>query len=99
MLEVNVFCDEDDMYHDVKLYEHILRYLMHHEIGGATVFSALGGYGRKKHLHFPRRFGATDEGPLMILFIEQETKVRAVLPHLKEIVHEGLIVLKNVEII
>jgi PII-like signaling protein len=98
MLEVCIFCDEDDMVHDRKLYEHILRYLMHNQIAGATVFSALGGFGNKKHLHFPRKIGGADEGPIMIVFVDSEEKVRAVIPHLKETVRQGLITIKNVEI-
>jgi PII-like signaling protein len=97
MLEVTVFLDEDDRYNDEPLHQYIMKYLLHHHIMGATVFSAIGGYGVKRHLHYPRKFGAADEGPLMILFIDEEEKINGVLPHLKEVVAEGLVVLKKVE--
>jgi uncharacterized protein len=97
MLEVRVFLDEDDLHEGKRTYEHIMRYLMHHGISGATMFSAVGGFGHRHHLNFPRRIGATDEGPIMILFIDEETKVRSVIPHLKEVVREGLIVMNQVE--
>ena len=96
MLEVSIFLDEDDVHDGKKLYEHIMRHLMHHKILGASVFEALGGYGHKHHLNFPRRVGATDEGPIMILFIDEEEKVRSVLPHIKKVVKEGLVVVKTV---
>lgn len=51
----------------------------------------------KRHLHYPREIGASGEGPIMILFIDEEEKIRGLLPHLKEVVAEGLIVLKKVE--
>jgi PII-like signaling protein len=97
MLEVSVFLDEDDLHEGKRMYEHILRYLMHHDIMGATVFSALGGYGRKHHLNFPKRIGTTDEGPLMIVFIDEDSKVAAVLPHIKEVVRGGLVITKHVD--
>ena len=97
MLEVSIFLDEDDRYRDKPMYEYILRYLMHHQIAGASVFTAMGGYGAKRHLHFPRKLGFSDEGPLMILFIDEEPKVQSVRPQLKEAVREGLIVVKKVE--
>jgi PII-like signaling protein len=97
MLEVTIFLDEDDMINDQSLYQYIMKYLLHHHIRGASVFTAMGGYGAKRHLHYPRKIGAADEGPLMILAIDEEEKIRAILPHLKEVVAEGLIVLKKVE--
>ncbi len=96
MLEVTIFIDEDDRYQDKTLYEYIMRYLIHHDIMGASVFAAMGGYGHKRHLHYPRKIGAADEGPLMIMFIDEAEKVVTVLPHLKEVVKEGLIVVKEV---
>jgi PII-like signaling protein len=97
MLEVSIFLDEDDLYQGRRMDEHIVRYLMHHNIMGATVFSAAGGYGQKHHLNLPKRIAATDEGPLMIVFIDEDTKVAAVLPHIKEVVRGGLVITKHVD--
>ncbi len=97
MTEVSIFIDEDDMVEGKRLYEYIMQYLIHNHIKGATVFAAMGGYGQKRHLHFPRRIGTADEGPLMIIFIDEQEKVENVLPHLRSVVREGLIVTKRVE--
>lgn len=97
MLEVSVFLDEDDLHDGKRMYEYIMRYLMHHKITGASVFEAMGGYGHKHHLNYPQRIGTTDERPIMIVFIDEEEKVRAVLPHIKEVVKEGLIVMKKAD--
>ncbi len=98
MIQVQMFFDEDDRHDNAPLYEYLMRYLIHHEIKGATLFSAMGGFGSKHHLNFPRKLGAADEGPLMLLFIDTEEKVRKVMPHLKGILREGLIVTNTVEI-
>jgi PII-like signaling protein len=97
MLEVQVFFDEDDRYQGKPIHEHLLRYLMHERIAGASVFAAVMGYGAKHRLHEPRRLGGSDEGPLMMLVIDEAEKVRRVLPHLKEVVREGLIVVRPVD--
>jgi PII-like signaling protein len=97
MTEVTVFLDEDDQHEGKPLHEYIMRYLMHHNILGASMFTALMGYGHKHHLHRPNKLGTLDEAPIMILFIDEEEKVRTVIPHLKEVVKEGLIVQKSVE--
>jgi len=97
MLEIRLFLDEEDMHEGKRLDEYIMRYLMHHGIMGASVFPAVMGYGKKHHLHHTRTIGSADEGPLMILVVDEEEKLRAVLPHLKEVMRDGLIVAQRVD--
>lgn len=97
MLQAQIFLDEDDQYEGRPLHEYILRYLMHHKIGGATLFRGYMGFGSQHHLHAPGRIGALDDQPLMITFIDEEQKVREVLPHLKTTLRDGMIVTMQVE--
>ncbi len=99
MLEVKIFLDEDDKYQDKPLHEYIMRYLMRNQIMGAIIFPSIMGFGHKHHLHTPTKFGNVDERPIMILFIDEKSKVQAVLPHIKEVVLEGLVVTSKVDII
>ncbi len=79
------------------MHEHILRFLMHHKISGATMIKGVMGFGSHHHLHEPTRLGASDALPVVIVFVDDESKVSAVLPHLKEIVSEGMIVAHRVD--
>ncbi len=97
MLEVQIFLDEEDRHNGQPMHEHILRFLMHHKISGATMIKGAMGFGSHHHLHEPTRIGATDALPIVIVFVDEEQKAVAVLPHLKEIVAEGLIVVHRVE--
>ena len=97
MLQVQIFLDADDMHGGRPLYEHILRHLMHHGITGGTLFKGAMGFGAQHHLHAPERIGALDERPMMITFIDERPKVSALLPHLKELLTDGLIVTHEVE--
>ncbi|HUN65040.1 MAG TPA: DUF190 domain-containing protein [Bacteroidota bacterium] len=97
MLEVKLFIDADDLHESTPLYEHIMRYLMHHEIYGATLFTGSMGFGSHHHLHEPKRIAASDPVPVLIIFIDEEEKVRRVIPHLKEVMPGGLITAHRVE--
>ncbi len=97
MIEVKIFFDAEDRHNGKRLDEYILRYLMHHHVRGATTFVGSKGFGAHHHLNEPDQLGASDALPVMIMFIEEESRVHQVLPHLKEVVAQGLIVVNNVE--
>jgi uncharacterized protein len=97
MIEVKIFFDEDDRYGDQPTYNYLMYYLLHQHIQGATLFSAFMGYGQKHHLHSPTRIGASDERPLMMMFVEERDKALSVLPHIKEVVKKGLIIINEVQ--
>ncbi len=97
MLEVKIFIDTEDLYGSSTLHEAILRYLLHHGIKGATLFRGVMGFGAHHHLHEPRRFAASDATPMMIVFIDEEERIRKLIPSLKEMVAQGLIVANRVE--
>jgi uncharacterized protein len=97
MLEVKVFIDTEDLHGTMPLHEAILRYLLHHGIKGATLFRGVMGFGAHHHLNEPRRFAASDATPMMILFVDEDERVRSVIPALREMVAEGLLVAHQVE--
>lgn len=76
--------------------EYLLRLLLREGILGAAVYRAVMGFGEKHHIHMPRRFGTSDEAPLLLLFIDEEERVRRVLPLVREAIGRGLIVLATV---
>lgn len=96
MLEVKVFLDEGDTFNGKRTSEYLLRLLLREGILGASVYRAVMGFGEKHHIHMPRRFGTSDEAPLLLLFIDEEERVRRVLPLVREAIGRGLIVLTTV---
>lgn len=97
MLEVKIFLDEEDQHHSAPMHEHILRFLMHHKISGATMFKGVMGFGSHHHLQAPTKLGTSDALPIVIVFVDDDDRVAAVLPYLKEIVTEGFIIAHSVE--
>lgn len=94
-----IFCDETDMWHELRLYEAIVRLLERQGMSGATVNTGLMGYGRHRQIHRRGLFGVSDDKPVTIIAVDTEEKVRAVLPHVAPMVREGLIILQDAEVI
>ncbi len=97
MLQVQIFLDEEDLHQEQPLYEHILRYLLHHNMMGATMFRGVMGFGSHHHLHTPRKLAGSEPAPVMIVFVDEEKKVDGVMPYLKQVIAEGLIIAQRVE--
>ena len=96
-----IFIDETDTWGEsrVPLYEAIVESLMQAGISGATVHNGIMGFGANRQLHRKRLFGVTDERPVTITVIEQEAKLRAVLPRLQTMIREGLVFLVDGEVL
>ena len=91
-----IYVDETDTWGDLALYEAIVRKLVHSDISGATVHAGIMGYGSHYKVHRKRLFGVTDDRPITIAVIENEEKLRRVIPEIRPMMEEGLIVLVDV---
>lgn len=97
LLQLTVYLNEADRMGDVPLHEEVVRRLLRQEIAGATVMRGLMGYGKHGTVHRKRLFGVSDDRPVVISAVDEEARIRAVLPELKTIVQEGLVTLTEVE--
>ena len=93
------FIDQTDTWQNKPLYEAIVRALEQNGIAGATVFSGIEGYGIHRRIHRKGLLGVSDDKPLTIAVIDNETKVRDILPTIRPMIREGLIGLTDLEII
>src|SRR5882724_1801904 len=96
-----IYVDESDVWGDAHtpLYEAIVRRLRQLAIAGATVQTGIMGFGSHQKVHHRRLFGISDDKPVTITAIDNEAKLRAALPELRQMVREGLIALVDVELI
>jgi uncharacterized protein len=93
-----VFVEDTDTWEEQPLYEAIVRLLHRNHVAGATVWSGVMGYGAHGRIHRRGLFGVADEKPIMIMAIDAEEKLRAVLPELLSMVNEGAVVLQDAEV-
>lgn len=97
LLQLTVYLNEADRMGDLPLHEEVVRRLLRFEIAGATVTQGLMGYGKHGTVHRKRLFGVSDDRPVVITAVDEETRIRSILPELKAIVLEGLVTLTEVE--
>ena len=94
-----VYVDETDMWETGSLYEAIVRRLRQLGMAGATVHHGIMGFGAHMKVHHKRLFGISDDKPVVITVVDNELKIREILPEIKSMVKEGLIVLLDAEVI
>jgi PII-like signaling protein len=94
-----IFVDESEQWEDVPLYEAILRRLVRFDIAGATVQIGVMGFGSHHRIHRKRLFGVSDDRPVTIMVIDDESKLRNAIPEIRPLVKEGLLLLTDVEVI
>ena len=98
-LLARVYIGESDHHDGRPLYQAIVELLRERGLAGATVLRGIEGYGRNARLHTTRILRLSEDLPILIEFVDEEEKVRAVLPELDGMVREGLITLETVEVI
>ena len=94
-----IFIDQTDTWQNAPLHEAIVRVLEQNGIAGATVLSGIMGYGIHRRIHRRGLLGVSDDKPLTIAAIDNEDKLRNVLPTVGPMVREGLIGLTDFEVI
>jgi PII-like signaling protein len=96
-----IYVDESDIWGDAQtpLYEAIVRRLRQLEIAGATVQAGIMGFGSHQKVHRKRLFGISDDKPVVITAVDSESKLRKILPEIRGMVREGLVVMLDVEFV
>ena len=94
-----IFVDETDIWDGVPLYEAIVRRLRQLNIAGATVHVGVMGYGSHMKVHHKGLFGVSDDRPVTISVVDSTEKLRQILPEIRSMVHEGLLILLDAELI
>jgi uncharacterized protein len=98
-LLARIYIGESDTWHGRPLYEAIIHMLRERGLAGATVLRGIEGFGAKQHLHTTRILSLSQDLPILIEIVDQEDRLRAVLPELDAMVADGLITLERVEVV
>ena len=90
--KVTIYLNDDTGSGTGFLHEDVLTLLQAHGIGGASALRPCAGFGSHGRLHVSGAGSVEGEHlPIIIVFIDTEEKVQAVLPALLELVSDGLI--------
>ena len=94
-----IFVDETDRWQQLPLYEAIVRRLRQLDVSGATAQMGIMGFGSHMKVHHKRLFGISDDRPVTISVADNEVKLRQVLPEIRGMAGEGLVVLLDAELV
>lgn len=98
-LLVRIYIGESDQWHGKPLYQSIVELLRERGLAGATVLRGIEGFGANAHVHTTRILRLSQDLPVLIETVDQEDRIRAVLPELDVMVGDGLITLERVEVV
>jgi PII-like signaling protein len=98
-VRLTIFVGEDDTWHHKPLYHEIVRRAHTAGLAGASVLRGIEGYGASSRVHTTRLLSLSQDLPIAIVIVDAEDRVRAFLPHLDELISEGLVIIDPVEVI
>lgn len=90
---------EADKWQGKPLHEAIVSKCMELGVAGATVYRGIQGYGASTRIHRRSHWKFSKDAPIMLTIIDIEEKIEKLLPHLDEMVEEGLIAISRVDVI
>ena len=69
------------------------------DLGGATVFRGVMGYGANSRIHTAKIVELSSDLPIMIEIIDSEEYIAKIMPFLDEVVKEGMVTLDDIEVV
>jgi len=90
---------EDDKWKGRPLHQAIVEKCRELDIAGATVFRGIEGYGASTLIRRSHLLSFSSDAPVMVSVIDTAEKIATLLPHLDQMVTEGLIAISDVEVI
>ncbi|MGP3991713.1 DUF190 domain-containing protein [Streptomyces sp. 3N207] len=97
-LRAMIFTGENDLWNRKPVYSEIVRRARKAGLAGASVFRGMEGFGTSSLIHTSRLLSLCDDLPVAVVIVDEESRVRAFLPELSEVVGDGLVVLDEVEV-
>jgi len=96
---LRIFIGEQDKWHGLPLSEAIVNLAKKEGMAGATVIKGNLGFGCKSHMHTTKILRLSEDLPIIIEMVDSEEKIEKFLPHLDEMVKEGLVTLEKANVV
>jgi PII-like signaling protein len=94
-----IFIGESDHWQGKPLYEAIVMKARELHIAGATVLRGPMGFGANSRLHTTKILGLSEDLPMIVEIVDAKEKIDELMPHIDEMVQEGLVTLEPVQVI
>jgi PII-like signaling protein len=98
-LLLRIFIGETDRFNHQPLYEAIVLKARELGLAGATVFRGSMGFGASSHLHTAKILRLSDDLPILIEIVDEQTQIDKFLPLLDQMLGGGLVTLEKVQVL
>src|SRR5439155_8920530 len=96
---LRIFIGESDKWHHQPLYEAIVMKARELHLAGPTVLRGPMGFGAHSRLHTAKILRLSEDLPMVIEIVDSKEKIDELLPHIEEMVQEGLVTLERVQVL
>jgi len=96
---LRIYLGEADRWEGRPLFEAIVLRARERGLAGATVLRSPLGYGAASRLHTASILRLSDDLPMVVEVVDEESKVRAFLPEIEAMLDGGLVTLQPVEVL
>ena len=96
---LRIFIGESDLWHGKPLYEAIVMKAREMHLAGATVLRGPMGFGAHSRMHTAKVLRLSQDLPMVIEIVDAKEKIDDFLPHIEQMVEEGLVTLEPVRVI
>ncbi|AAM03653.1 TPA: DUF190 domain-containing protein [Methanosarcina acetivorans] len=96
---LRIYLKQNVTYHGKSVHEAILELLRDSGISGATLLRGIEGYGADGKIHTLKILNLSNDLPVVVEAVDEEEKIRALVPKLREIIGEELMTMQAVEIL
>lgn len=98
-LLLRIYLGENDRYKGKTAHHGIIEFLKDEGVAGATVHQCIEGYGVHHKIHTASVLSLGTDLPIIVQAVDREEKIRSIIPQLKKMLPETLMVVQEVEII
>jgi len=99
MLLMRVFVKESDHFEGQPLYLALLKVLQDAGIRGGTALRGIAGFGAHTEMHTDRILRLSSDLPVVVEAVDDEARIRSVLPRMDEMIGSGLITFERADVI
>ena len=96
---LRVHIGEGDRWRGRPLYEAIVLKARELGLAGATVLRGAMGFGKRSRLHTAKVLRLSQDMPIVVEIVDAADRIETLLPHLDEMVRDGLVTLEKVRVI
>ena len=96
---LRVFIGDSDKFQQKPLHEAIVQKVRELGLAGATVLRGTEGFGANSVMHTSHLLEMSTDLPIVIEIVDSEDKINSILPHLENMVQEGMITMEHVVIL